>query len=83
MRQPLGSTSDASAVTSSDTSSRGARLSRRWQVRTVSDGFDCPEYDCELSFPKREEVLAHLEWDHNRSEYKAKQMLENATEEGE
>jgi hypothetical protein len=35
---------------------------------------ECPEHDCALSLP-REELLAHLRWDHNHSEFKAKEKL--------
>ncbi|WP_247005080.1 hypothetical protein [Halosolutus gelatinilyticus] len=38
---------------------------------------ECPEYCCGLSFNTSDELQAHLEWDHNRSEYKAKEMIDD------
>lgn len=40
-------------------------------------GHPCPEYCCPLEFNEESEVVAHLEWDHNRSEYRAKQMVKH------
>lgn len=40
----------------------------------------CPDYqmggDCPFEFNTRDELQAHLEWDHNRSEFKANRMIE-------
>ena len=35
---------------------------------------ECPEMACGIKM-RREELKAHLEWDHNRSEYQAERML--------
>lgn len=38
--------------------------------------YRCPEADCGIEFSARDEVRAHLEWDHNRSEPEAEAMLD-------
>lgn len=40
------------------------------------EDLECPEYGCGLELPF-EEMVAHLQWDHNRSKHKAKQLLQN------
>lgn len=45
----------------------------------MTQRFKCPDYPCDLRFTK-EEMQAHLEWDHNRSEYKAEQMIADLDE---
>jgi hypothetical protein len=39
--------------------------------------FDCPEAFCIQAF-RVEEMVAHLQWDHGYSEYKARKRGENA-----
>ena len=34
----------------------------------------CPEFECGIRL-RRNELLAHLQWDHNRPEHKAEQMI--------
>ena len=35
----------------------------------------CPEPDCGVAMNTRTEIIAHLEWDHNRRKVKARAML--------
>lgn len=37
---------------------------------------ECPEFGCPLAFNSQDEVLSHLQWDHNRSEFRAMRMIE-------
>lgn len=44
---------------------------------TMGEGrISCPEPNCGIAMNTREEVNAHLRWDHNRSEQEADAMLE-------
>jgi hypothetical protein len=38
-------------------------------------GPKCPAENCSLSFVNDEEVLSHLQWDHNRSELEARRLM--------
>jgi len=38
----------------------------------------CPEHHCGIKMNTRTELEAHLQWDHNRSEYEANAMLDDA-----
>lgn len=53
------------------TSETEAPGERRWP---------CPDYqmgtECDMAFDTRDALRAHLEWDHNRSEFKANQMID-------
>ena len=46
------------------------------RATSQSEDVPCPERDCELELLSREEVRAHLEWDHNRSTSEAEAMLD-------
>lgn len=35
----------------------------------------CPEPDCGIQMYTRDELIAHLQWNHNRSEVEAEAML--------
>lgn len=37
----------------------------------------CPEPYCTIKMNERDAILAHLRWDHNRSEHEAESMLED------
>jgi len=45
-----------------------------------TDGVECPEKYCSLVFPKAEEVVAHLQWDHNRSELESERKVRQSLE---
>ena len=38
-------------------------------------GIECPESDCGIPFQSTDEVVAHLQWDHNRSELEAERKV--------
>jgi len=38
-------------------------------------GPECPAENCPLSFVNDEEILSHLQWDHNRSELEARRLM--------
>lgn len=39
------------------------------------ESVECPEHGCGIPFPRAEEVVAHLQWDHNRPELEAERMV--------
>lgn len=41
----------------------------------MDGGVECPENDCGIPFNSAEEVVAHLQWDHNRSELEAERKV--------
>lgn len=46
------------------------------------EDIQCPEHTCPLTFNTRVEVLAHLQWDHNRTELEADAMIDDTPEAG-
>lgn len=49
-------------------------LPEPWEF-VESGGVPCPEPDCGIKMQSADEVEAHLQWDHNRSESEAEAMV--------
>ncbi len=43
---------------------------------TDTDRVHCPEYGCGIPFVDADELIAHLQWDHNRSEVEANRRVQ-------
>jgi len=47
----------------------------------MSERRECPEYGCATRM-RQEELQAHLEWDHNRSQRKAEKQVSRVFSDG-
>ena len=50
------------------------------QCADDTERVQCPEYCCDIPFVNANEVVAHLQWDHNRSELEAERMVRRSLE---